>query len=42
MQLQHTSGLKYMGFVLDDSGTDGGEYCKKRMSKSRVIGAVEH
>ena len=38
--LEHGSGFKYLGCVLDESRTDGAEYSRKRVSGSRVADAI--
>ena len=38
--LEHVSEFKYLGCVLDESGTDGAEYSRKVASGRRVAGAI--
>ena len=38
--LEHESDLKYLGCVLDESGTDGAECSRKMASGRRVAGAI--
>ena len=40
IRLEHVSKLKYLGCVLDESGTDGGECSRKMASGRRVAGAI--
>ena len=40
IRLEHVSELKYLGSVLDESGTDGGECSRKVASGRRVAGAI--
>ena len=40
VRLQHVSEFKYLGFVLDDSGTDAAECSRKVTSGRRVAGAI--
>ena len=35
------SEFKYLGYVLDESGTDEAEYYRKVVSGSRVAGAIK-
>ena len=37
IDLEHVLEFKYLGYVLDESGTDGAEYCRKVMSGRRVL-----
>ena len=38
--LEHVLEFKYLGFVLDESGTDGAECSRKVASRRRVAGAI--
>ena len=38
--LKHVSEFKYLGFVLDESGTDEAECSRKVVSGKRVAGAI--
>ena len=38
--LEHVSEFKYLGCVLDESGTDGAECCREVASGRRVAGAI--
>ena len=40
IRLEHVSGFKYLGCVLDESGTDGAECSRKVASGRRVAGAI--
>ena len=40
IRLEHVSGIKYLGCVLDESGTDETECSRKVTSGRRVIGAI--
>ena len=40
MQLEHVSEFKYLGCVLDESGTGESECCRKVASRRRVAGAI--
>ena len=40
IRLEHVSEFKYLGCVLNESGTDEGEYSKKVASGRRVTGAI--
>ena len=40
IHLEHVSEFKYLGCVLDESGTDGAEYSMKVASGRRVAGAI--
>ena len=40
IRLEHVSEFKYMGCVLDESGTDGAEYSKEVASGKRVVGTI--
>ena len=40
MRLEHVSEFKYLGYVLDESGTDGEECSRKVASGRRVAGAI--
>ena len=37
---QHISEFKYLGYVLDESGTDRAECSRKMVSGRRVAGAI--
>ena len=36
MRLEHVSEFKFLGYVLDESGTDGSEYGIKVLSERKV------
>ena len=38
--LEHVSEFKYLGYVLDESGTDGTECSRKVVGRRRVAGAT--
>ena len=38
--LKHISEFKYLGYVLNESGTDEAEYSRKVVSGRRVAGAI--
>ena len=40
MRLEHVLEFKYLGFVLDKSGTDEADCCRKVISGRRVAGAI--
>ena len=40
IHLEHVSEFKYLGFVLDESGTDVAECDRKVVSGRRVAGAI--
>ena len=40
IRLEHVSEFKYLGCVLDESGTDGEDYSNKVVSGRRVAGAI--
>ena len=40
MQLEHVSEFKYLGCVLDESGTGGVECCRKVESERKVVGVI--
>ena len=40
MRLKHVSKFKYLGYILDESGTDEAEYSRKVASGRRVAGAI--
>ena len=40
IHLEHVSEFKYLGCVLDKSGTDGAECCRKVVGGRRVAGAI--
>ena len=40
IRLEHVSEFKYIGCVLDESGTDGAECSRKVASRRRVAGAI--
>ena len=40
IRLEHVSEFKYLGCVLDKSGTDGAECSRKVTSGRRVVGAI--
>ena len=40
IRLKHDSEFKYLGGVLDESGTDGAECSRKRVSGRRVPGTI--
>ena len=40
MRLEHASDFKYLGCVLDESGTDEAEYRRKVLSGRRVVGSI--
>ena len=40
VRLKHVSEFKYLGCVLDESGTDGAECSRKVASVRRVAGAI--
>ena len=40
VRLEHVSEFKYLGCVLDESGTDGAECSRKVASARRVAGAI--
>ena len=40
MRLEHVSGFKYLGYILDESGTDDAKCCRKVASGRRVAGAI--
>ena len=40
VRLEHVSEFKYMGYVLDELGTDDVEDHKKVASGKRVVGAI--
>ena len=37
----HPSEFKILGFVLDELGTNGVEFCMKMMSERKVAGALK-
>ena len=39
VQLGHVSVFKYLGYVLDESGTDGGE-CRMKVASGRKVTVV--
>ena len=41
IRLDHVSEFKYFGYVLDESGTDGAECCRKMASERRVGGSIK-
>ena len=41
IRLEHVSEFKYLGYVLDESGTDEGECSRKVASERRVAGAIK-
>ena len=40
IRLDHVSEFKYFGCVLNESGTDGAECCRKVASGKRIAGAI--
>ena len=40
--LEHVSEFKYFGCVLDESGTDEAECCRKVASRRRAAGAIRY
>ena len=42
VRLEHVSEFKYLGCVLDQSGTDGAECRRKATSGRRVTGAIRY
>ena len=40
IHLDHVSEFKYLGCVLEESGTDGAECSRKEASGSRMAGAI--
>ena len=40
IRLEHISEFKYLGYVLDESGTDRAECSRKVASGRRVVGAI--
>ena len=40
IRLKHVSNFKYLGCVLDESGTDGEECSRKVASGRRVVGVI--
>ena len=40
VRLEHVSKFKYLGYVLDEPGTDGAECSRKTTSRRRVAGAI--
>ena len=40
IRLEHVSEFKYLGYVLDESGTDGAKCNRKMASGRRVAGAI--
>ena len=40
-RLVHPSEFKILGFVLDELGTNGVEFCMKMMSERKVAGALK-
>ena len=40
IRLEHVSEFKYLGCILDESGTDGAEYSRKAASGRKVAGAI--
>ena len=40
IRLEHVSEFKYLGYVLDESGTDGAQCSRKVASGRRVAGAI--
>ena len=42
MRLEHSSEFKYLGYVLDESGTDEAECCRKVASGTRNAGAIRY
>ena len=41
-QLKHMSEFKYLGYVFDVSGADGVRFCKKEVSKRKVVGVTRY
>ena len=39
-RLEHVSEFKYLGCVLDESGTDEAEYSRKAANGRRLAGAI--
>ena len=42
MRLEHMSEFKYFRCVLDESGTDEVEYCRKLWSGSKAVGTIRY
>ena len=40
IRLEHVSEFKYLGYVMDESGTDGSECSRKVASGMRVVGVI--
>ena len=40
IRLEHVSEFKYLGCVLEESGTDGAECNRKVTSRKRFVGAI--
>ena len=41
IHLKHVSKFKFLGCILDESGTDGAEYSRKVASGKRVAGVIK-